>query len=92
LRTPSVTKRRRNKNRVKKDPIMRRKMQNIKAARRYRDKKRAVECNIDEEERELIKKNYELKESLKGVQERLKSIKKSMTQVGLIIHCFDPVI
>merc|ERR1712173_178981 len=56
-----------------KDRKERKKMQNVEAARRYRDKKKAEENKVEEEERKLLKKNLELK-----------TIKKLMTELGLI--------
>merc|ERR1712141_183659 len=67
-----------------KDRKERRKMQNVEAARRYRDKKKAEELKIGDEERQLVKKNEQLKEKLNGIEGELNTIKKLMTELGLI--------
>ena len=67
-----------------KDRKERKKMQNVEAARRYRDKKKAEENKVEEEERILLKKNSELKETLNGIELELNTIKKLMTELGLI--------
>jgi len=67
-----------------KDRKERKKMQNVEAARRYRDKKKAEENKVEEEERLLLKKNSELKETLNGIEGELNTIKKLMTELGLI--------
>ena len=77
---------------MKKDPIVRRKIQNINAARRYRYKKKEVESKIEEEERKLLKRNSELKACLKGIELNLKNIKNRMTKYGLVVKCFKHVI
>merc|ERR1719367_1085894 len=64
--------------------LERKKMQNVEAARRYRDKKKAEENKVEEEERLLLKKNSELKETLNGIEGELNTIKKLMTELGLI--------
>jgi len=67
-----------------KDRKERKKMQNVEAARRYRDKKKAEELKIGDEERQLVKKNEQLKEKLNGIEGELNTIKKLMTELGLI--------
>jgi len=67
-----------------KDRKERKKMQNVEAARRYRDKKKAEESKVEEEERLLLNKNSELKETLNGIEGELNTIKKLMTELGLI--------
>merc|ERR1712122_441184 len=62
-----------------KDRKERKKMQNVEAARRYRE-----ENKVEEEERILLKKNSELKETLNGIELELNTIKKLMTELGLI--------
>merc|ERR1712173_551378 len=51
-----------------KDRKERKKMRNVEAARRYRDKKKAEENKVDTEEKKLLKKNSELKETLSGIE------------------------
>jgi len=82
--TPSASTGRISKSKSVKDRKERKKMQNVEAARRYRDKKKAEENKIEEEERKLLKKNSELKETLNGVEMELNTIKKLMTELGLI--------
>merc|ERR1712193_127297 len=73
-----------NKIKTIKDRKERKKMQNVEAARRYRDKKKAEESKVEEEERLLLNKNSELKETLNGIEGELNTIKKLMTELGLI--------
>jgi len=82
--TSSVSNGRVNKIKTIKDRKERKKMQNVEAARRYRDKKKAEESRVGEEERKLLKKNSELKETLNGVEGELNTIKKLMKELGLI--------
>jgi cyclic AMP-dependent transcription factor ATF-4 len=82
--TSSASNGRVNKIKTVKDRKERKKMQNVEAARRYRDKKKAEESKIDTEERLLLKKNSELKETLGGIEGELNTIKKLMTELGLI--------
>jgi len=67
-----------------KDRKERKKMQNVEAARRYRDKKKAEESKVETEEKQLMKKNLALKETLNGIEGELNTIKKLMTELGLI--------
>lgn len=67
-----------------KDRKERKKLQNVEAARRYRDKKKLEEANIDTEEKALLKKNAELKGKLNGIEGELNTMKKLMTELGLI--------
>merc|ERR1711881_197406 len=62
----------------------RKKWQNVEAARRYRDKKKAQEQKQGTEEQELRKKNEQLKGELSGIESELTTIKKLMTELGLI--------
>jgi len=73
-----------NKIKTIQDRKERKKMQNVEAARRYRDKKKAEESKVDTEEKKLLKKNSELKETLSGIEGELNTIKKLMTELGLI--------
>lgn len=67
-----------------KDRKERKKLQNVEAARRYRDKKKAEELQVGDEETQLMNKNSELKETLKGIDGELNTIKKLMKELGLI--------
>lgn len=67
-----------------KDRKERKKLQNVEAARRYRDKKKAEELQVEDEESQLMNKNLELKETLKGIDGELNTIKKLMKELGLI--------
>lgn len=67
-----------------KDRKERKKLQNVEAARRYRDKKKAEELVVEDEEKQLMDKNSQLKETLKGIDGELNTIKKLMKELGLI--------
>lgn len=62
----------------------RKKWQNVEAARRYRDKKKAEEAQVGAEESALIQKNVELKGKLHGIEGELNTLKKLMKELGLI--------
>lgn len=62
----------------------RKKLQNVEAARRYRDKKKQDEQRQGTEEKQLQTKNDQLKETLSGIEAELTTIKKLMTELGLI--------
>jgi hypothetical protein len=72
------------KHQVITDRKERKKWQNVEAARRYRDKKKAQEQTQGTEEQELQKKNEKLKGELSGIEAELTTIKKLMTELGLI--------
>lgn len=82
--TSSVSNGRVNKIKTIKDRKERKKVQNVEAARRYRDKKKVEESRVGDEERKLLKRNSELKETLNGVEGELNTIKKLMKELGLI--------
>jgi hypothetical protein len=82
--TSAVSNGRVNKIRSVKDRKERKKMQNVEAARRYRDKKKTEESKVEDEERLLMNKNSQLKETLNGIEGELNTIKKLMTELGLI--------
>jgi len=73
-----------NKIKNTKDRKERKKLQNVEAARRYRDKKKAEESIVGAEEKTLLKKNSELKGTLNGIEMELNTIKKLMKELGLI--------
>jgi len=66
-----------------KDRKERKKMQNVEAARRYRDKKKAEQSEMEEEERILMERNKELKNKLADVENEFKTMKKLMVELGL---------
>jgi hypothetical protein len=72
------------KQKVITDRKERKKWQNVEAARRYRDKKKAQEQKQGTEEQELQKKNEQLKGDLSSIEAELTTIKKLMTELGLI--------
>merc|ERR1711994_211403 len=82
--TSTISKGRINKIKNITDRKERKKMGNVEAARRYRDKKKAEESKVGEEEKKLLKKNSELKETLSGIEGELNTIKKLMKELGLI--------
>merc|ERR1712158_276363 len=49
-----------------------------------REKKKAEESKVGTEEKKLLKKNSELKETLSGIEGELNTIKKLMAELGLI--------
>ena len=67
-----------------KDKKERKKLQNVEAARRYRDKKKAEQSVIDTEEEALAKKNGALKGKVNEIENELKTLKKLMAELGLI--------
>lgn len=71
-----------------KNPIIdkkeRKKVQNVEAARRYRDKKKNEQQLLDEEMEELEKKNKILKGKVQEKESELKTLKKLMAELGLI--------
>lgn len=67
-----------------KDRKERKKLQNVEAARRYRDKKKQQALDVENEEQTLLKKNRELKEQLKDVENEMKTMKKLMVELGLL--------
>jgi len=67
-----------------KDKRLRKKIQNVDAARRYRDRKKKEESEIEEEAKILTKRNTELKEKLADIENEFKTMKKLMTDLGLV--------
>lgn len=66
------------------DKKERKKIQNVEAARRYRDKKKNEQQLLDEEVDELAKKNQELQGKVNEKENELKTLKKLMAELGLI--------
>lgn len=67
-----------------KDKKERKKLQNVVAARRYRDKKKNELQELEEEEEELKEKNRELQEKLEDMSSELKTLKKLMLELGMV--------
>ena len=67
-----------------KDKKERKKLQNVEAARRYRDKKKAEQSVIETEEEGLVRVNGELKGKLSEMENEVKTLKKLMAELGLI--------
>jgi len=67
-----------------KDKKERKKQQNVEAARRYRDKKKEELNQMDSEEQVLTNKNKELKSQLAELEAEVKTMKKLMTELGII--------
>jgi len=66
------------------DRKQRKKLQNVEAARRYRDKKKQEQYEMEVEEQKLTVKNISLKEKLADIQGEMKTMKKLMVELGLI--------
>lgn len=67
-----------------KDKKERKKLQNVEAARRYRDKKKQEALEVENEEQTLLKKNRELRDQLKDVENEMKTMKKLMVDLGVL--------
>lgn len=67
-----------------KDKKERKMLQNVVAARRYRDKKKNEQVFVEEEVQVLEKKNNELKSNLREMEGELKTLKKLMIELGLV--------
>merc|ERR1712113_607067 len=67
-----------------KDKKERKKQQNVEAARRYRDKKKAEQCDIETEESVLLSKNKQLKGEVAELEAELKTMKKLMAELGIL--------
>jgi len=66
------------------DKKERKKQQNVEAARRYRDKKKAEQCDVDVEEQVLINRNKELKSKVSELEAEMKTMKKLMKELGIL--------
>jgi hypothetical protein len=67
-----------------KDKKERKKMQNVEAARRYRDKKKAEQGCVETEEQGLTKKNKALMSQLSELEAEVKTMKKLMMELGIL--------
>lgn len=66
------------------DKKERKKQQNVEAARRYRDKKKAEQNVYESEEQVLSDKNKKLKADVAELEAELKTMKKLMIELGII--------
>lgn len=67
-----------------KDKKERKKAQNVEAARRYRDKKKAESDTVFAEEELLAEKNKALKSKAAEIENEVKTLKKLMVELGLV--------
>ncbi|TRY68703.1 hypothetical protein TCAL_02459 [Tigriopus californicus] len=67
-----------------KDKKERKKLQNVEAARRYRDKKKNEQSTIETEESILEKRNLTLQGKVSDIESEIKTLKKLMVELGLI--------
>jgi hypothetical protein len=67
-----------------KDKKERKKLQNVVAARRYRDKKKSEQSTVEQEEQELLDQNTRLKVQLRDIESEVKTLKKLMLELGLV--------
>lgn len=73
------------------DKKERKKLQNVEAARRYRDKKKTEQQLLDEEVDELVKRNLKLKEVVAEKENEVKTLKKLLQEMGLVSFINMPV-
>lgn len=66
------------------DKKERKKIQNVEAARRYRDKKKSEQQLLDEELDQLVVKNKSLRSKAAEKEAELKTLKKLMLELGII--------
>lgn len=66
------------------DKKERKRLQNVDAARRYRDKKKSTEALTGVEEKALQQRQEELQTTLNGIQGELSTLKGLMKELGLI--------
>jgi len=67
-----------------KDRKERKKIQNVEAARRYRDKKKQEQAEMEAEEAVQRAKNNRLKGQLKDIQSEVNTMKKLMKELGML--------
>jgi hypothetical protein len=67
-----------------KDKKERKKVQNVHAARRYREKKKNEQGDIEAEEEIALAKNRELKAKLSEMESEVKTLKKLMAELGIV--------
>jgi len=67
-----------------KDRKERKKIQNVEAARRYRDKKKQEQVEMEAEEAVQRSKNMRLRGQLKDIQSEVNTMKKLMKELGML--------
>merc|ERR1711894_602453 len=67
-----------------KDKKERKKHQNVEAARRYRDKKKSEQENVESEEQALANKNKGLKSEVSDLEVKVRTMKQLMVELGIL--------
>lgn len=67
-----------------KDKKERKKHQNVEAARRYRDKKKFEQENVESEEQGLANKNKGLKSEVADLEAKVRTMKQLMVELGIL--------
>lgn len=67
-----------------KDKKERKKHQNVEAARRYRDKKKFEQENVESEEQALADKNKGLKSEVADLEVKVRTMKQLMVELGIL--------
>ena len=67
-----------------KDKKERKKHQNVEAARRYRDKKKSEQENVESEEQALADKNKGLKSEVSDLEVKVRTMKQLMVELGIL--------
>lgn len=67
-----------------KDKKERKKHQNVEAARRYRDKKKNEQENVESEEQALANKNKGLKSEVSDLEVKVRTMKQLMVELGIL--------
>ncbi len=67
-----------------KDKKERKKLQNVEAARRYRDKKKAEQNDIDSEEAALTERNKTLTAEVTELESEIRTMRKLMMELGIL--------
>jgi len=67
-----------------KDKKERKKLQNVEAARRYRDKKKSELNDVESEEQKLADKNKGLKSEVADLEVKVRTMKQLMVELGIL--------
>ncbi len=67
-----------------KDKKERKKLQNVEAARRYRDKKKAEQNDVESEEATLAERNKTLKSEVSELESEIRTMRKLMVELGIL--------
>jgi len=67
-----------------KDKKERKKLQNVEAARRYRDKKKSELNDVESEEQQLAEKNKGLKSEVADLEVKVRTMKQLMVELGIL--------